>query len=90
MERPEIILNLWYVVDDIGVIYSLRVRAYIGTGTEADKLKLLQKFATTDYLIAKAFPIPKSFHMNRMAVFNRSALDLLPNKASLFEEAIQQ
>lgn len=30
LDNPEIILNLWYVVDDMGVIYSLRGRTYIG------------------------------------------------------------
>ena len=34
MENPEIIFNLWFVYDDLGAIYSLRGRAYVGTGDE--------------------------------------------------------
>ncbi len=64
MSDPEIILNLWYVVDDLGYIYSLRARAYLGSGSDDEKLAMLQKYAKTDYLIAKAFPIPKQFHIN--------------------------
>lgn len=28
--HPEIILNLWYVKVELGCIYSLRARAYLG------------------------------------------------------------
>ncbi len=59
MDEPEIILNLWYVFDDRGVIYSLRARAYVQSGPDEEKLRFLQRFAETDYLIARPFPVPE-------------------------------
>jgi hypothetical protein len=59
MDEPEIILNLWYVFDDQGVIYSLRARAYVQSGSDEEKLRFLQRFARTDYLIARPFPVPE-------------------------------
>lgn len=32
MENAELILNLWYIYDDTGVVYSLRARCYFGSG----------------------------------------------------------
>lgn len=63
MADAEIILNLWYIHDDAGFIYSLRVRAYVGTGTDAENLAMLQRFANLDYLVARPFPIPDRFHV---------------------------
>lgn len=62
LDNPEIIINLWYVFDDLGMIYSLRARAYVGTGTDQQKLEMLQRLATIDYLIAQPFSIPERFH----------------------------
>ena len=60
-ENQEIILNLWYVCDDTGLIYSLRARAYIHAGSEEEKLEFLQQLAAVDYLIARPFPVPLRF-----------------------------
>jgi hypothetical protein len=60
--ESEIILNLWYVFDDTGMIYSLRARAYVQSGSDDEKLAYLQRFARTDYLIARPFPIPERYH----------------------------
>lgn len=68
LENPEIILNLWYVYDDLGYIYSLRGRTYIGYGTDQEKLDLLQHFAENDYLIAKPFPVPTRYHTHGQAI----------------------
>jgi len=62
LDLPEIILNLWSVQDRQGIIYSLRARAYVATGSDKEKLKILNTFAETDYLIARSFPIPENFH----------------------------
>ena len=62
MADNEIILNLWYVHDNNGFIYSLRARCYVGSGADDEKLTLLRRFAQTDYLIAQPFPIPERFH----------------------------
>ena len=37
MSGQEIILNLWYVIDDDGLIYSLRARCYVHSGTDEEK-----------------------------------------------------
>ena len=58
MNDQEIIFNLWYVLDDMGLVYSLRARAYVRTGSDSEKLKFLQQFAIVDYLIARPFPVP--------------------------------
>lgn len=62
MTSPEIILNLWFVQDEDGIIYSLRARAYVGQGSDDQKLDFLRSCATVDYLIARVFPIPSAFH----------------------------
>ena len=89
MDNPEIILNLWYVCDDQGVIYSLRARAYVGTGSDQEKSALLQKFAAVDYLIARIFPIPPKLHIQGQPVYHKAALDLMDSSIDLFAEAIQ-
>ncbi|HUU20834.1 MAG TPA: hypothetical protein VMW72_27060 [Sedimentisphaerales bacterium] len=58
MNDQEIILNLWYVFDDMGLIYSLRARAYVRAGSDEEKLRFLQQYATLDFLIARPFPVP--------------------------------
>lgn len=87
----EITLNLWYVVDDLGVIYSLRARTYVGRGSKEEKLRQLQDLASVDYLIASIYPIPGKYHTQidgqRMPVFLKAALDHM-NTVELFEEAI--
>lgn len=54
MADNEIILNLRYVHDDNGFIYSLRARCYVGSGADDEKLALLRRFAQTDCLINRA------------------------------------
>ena len=106
MLKPEIILNLWYVQDTNDVIYSLRARAYVGTGTDEEKLTLLRQFAHTDYLIATPFPIPKRFHFQaahladtfngiseptkQMPVTHKLIIDPLDKSNTLFEDAIKE
>ncbi len=54
MEEPEIVLNLWYIIDEgTGYAYSLLGRAYAMTGTDSEKLERLRQLALTDYLIFK-------------------------------------
>jgi hypothetical protein len=89
MENPEITLNLWYVRDEEGYIYSLRARAYIGIGNEEEKLNALWKWALHDYLIARVFPIPEQFHIEGNPIFHVGALDFLDSPLALFEEAIK-
>jgi hypothetical protein len=91
---PEIILNLWYVHDDEGVIYSLRARAYVAMGSDEEKLHLLQRHATLDYLIATPFPVPERFHTTfieldgnkKMPVALRSAIEATVGLQNIFED----
>lgn len=62
MENSEVIVNLWYVIEE-GIIYSLRAKAYTGSGSDEQKLKFLQQRASLDYLIADTFEIPHRFHI---------------------------
>jgi len=97
MKTPEIMFNLWYLHGGDGFIYSLRVRAYVGTGTDEENLAILQKFAATDYLIARPFTIPERFHVveqiiggssKRLAVASTLAFQMENNFITLFEDAI--
>jgi hypothetical protein len=91
---PEIVLNLWYVHDDQGIIYSLRARAYIGFGSDKDKLELLRSHALVDYLIATPFPVPERFHTTviegegsrKMPVAVKSAVEATVGIQSIFED----
>jgi hypothetical protein len=89
MTKPEIILNLWYVHDDLGYIYSLRARAYLGYGSEQEKLAFLQQFARSDYLIARPFKIPKLWWLEGRPVFHQAVLQTWPSAIPLFLEAIR-
>jgi len=98
MSGQEIILNLWFVIDDEGLIYSLRARCYVHSGTDEEKLAFLQSVAETDYLIAQSFEIPERFHTT---VHNEHGSDKLPMTTyngiqatvpfvELFEDVIQE
>jgi len=64
MEEPEIVLNLWYVIDEgTGYAYSLLGRAYAMTGTDAEKLEKLRQLAPTDYLMAERRKVPENFRV---------------------------
>ena len=95
MKNPEIILNLWLVQDEDGIVYSLRARAYLGQGSDDKKLDLLKNFATVDYLLARVFPIPKAFYVRlgdkatELSVAYRPALDAFASPLAIFEEAIK-
>ena len=97
MKEQEIILNLWYVIDDEGLIYSLRARCYVHSGTDEEKLAFLQKYAETDYLVAQPFPVPERFHITivdgdkeqRVPMASYSGILGSVPFISLFEDAIQ-
>ena len=98
MSNQEIILNLWYVIDDEGLIYSLRARCYVHSGTDEEKLAFLQNVAETDYLVAQSFEIPERFHTtvhnehesNRLPVSTYNGIRATVPFATLFEDAIQE
>jgi hypothetical protein len=96
-DQPEVILNLWYVADNLGLIYSLRVRAYVAFGSDEEKLKQLRRTADVDYLIAKPFPVPKRFHTRimegntskQMPVVPMNILGVFDSYIALWEDAIK-
>jgi hypothetical protein len=101
MDGPEIILNLWYVFDERGEVYSLRARAYVQSGSDEEKLAFLQRFAETDYLIARPFPVPERCHTTVVAGGITKKMPFLLVQAlatqggpvlaaDLFEEAMRQ
>lgn len=98
MSGQEVILNLWYVIDDAGLIYSLRARCYLHSGTDEEKLAFLRSVAETDYLIAQTFPIPEGFHTTltngdireRVPMATYSGIRVTAPFVSLFEDAIQE
>src|SRR5690349_15060545 len=55
----EICLNLWYFVDDSGIILRLAGKAYALTGTEAEKLTALHMMSGTDHLTATPAKVPQ-------------------------------
>lgn len=60
-DTAEIVANFWYVIDDQGFIYSLRIKLYVCQGPEEIKLNFLKSRAFCDYLVAKPFPVPERF-----------------------------
>jgi len=97
MDEPEIILNLWYVVDDLGAIYSLRSKCYVEVGDDEYKLNFLRSRATKDYLVAPPFPVPKAFHTALVGALRQElgvallpALELLGGPQVLFEDVYRE
>lgn len=88
--REEIILNLWYVCDKDGNIYSIRAQAYIRAGTDQEKLAYLQKQAYLDYMDAQVFELPTRSDISVQVVFHEQLLPVLGGPLYLFEDAIQE
>jgi len=57
----EICLNLWYYVDDSGVVLRLAGKAYALSGTDEEKLATLTCLAGTDHLTATVGSVPEHF-----------------------------
>lgn len=99
MDNREVIVNLWYVMDEDGIIYSLRAKAYIGIGSEVEKLEFLQQRASLDYLVAEPFEIPQRFYIQignmdtpettLVPVAHVSMLQTLDSPITLFEDALR-
>lgn len=97
MGNREVGLNLWYVRDEEGIIYSLRAKAYVVEGTDEEKLAFLQERATLDYLIADPFEVPKRFNFisgvghdeKEMPVGHIAMIETMDSPIALFEDAIK-
>lgn len=88
MDKPEIIVNLWYVFDDEGYIFGLRGRTYVGEGTDQQKLTFLQKYATIDYILAYPFLIPSRLYVKGQKLSHKSVLDMV-GSADFFAEVFE-
>jgi len=98
MPTREVILNLWYVRDEEGIIYSLRAKPYVADGTDEHKLEFLQERAKLDYLIAEPFEVPVQFHMTTGALPDAKKMPvghvmmlqkIMGAPIALFEQAIK-
>ena len=86
-------------MDEDGIIYSLRAKAYIGIGSEVEKLEFLQQRASLDYLVAEPFEIPQRFYIQignmdtpettLVPVAHVSMLQTLDSPITLFEDALR-
>src|SRR5688572_18989809 len=94
----EVAVNLWYVTDEQGVVYSLRAKAYVVVGSDEEKLRFLQERALLDYLVARPFEIPARFHLRvtqgrserKMPVAHVSMLTTMDSPIVLFEDALTE
>lgn len=90
---PEIILNLWYYVDeDQQFIFPLADRAYMATGTDEEKTTLLKQLAETDYPLALKLPTPDryvTFYADKMRPGIAPVAELDDPATQLFEEVYQ-
>ncbi len=99
VEKREVILNLWLVFNNNNVgIQGLRMQHYVVTGSDEEKLQLLQERSRQDYYAAAVVPIPGRFftirvdgtEMRRVPVVKPEALEILGGPVVLFEDAIRQ
>lgn len=91
--NPEIILNLWYYVDEgQQFIFAIAGRAYMASGTDEEKTALLKQLAATDYPLALKLPTSDryvTFVADKMRP-GIAAISELDNPATqLFEEVYQ-
>jgi hypothetical protein len=96
MDNIEVGVNFWYVRDEEGIIYSLRLKSYVLKGIEKEKISFLRDRALLDYLIAEPFSVPKSFHISignankKMPVGHIAMLSTLDSPIAIFEDALRQ
>lgn len=94
----EIILNLWYVTGGT-FIYELRMKKYIASGTDDQKLKILQIRSKSDFNNAQVYPVPENMKSvvnissesnenKKVQMCMLSTLDFLGGKLALFKEII--
>lgn len=95
--QPELIFNLWYVHNDLGIINGLLVREYIVTGTDQDKLNILKDRGKYDWICSRMFDVPEKYHVTsvnpdgpKIVPFSHtSLLEQTRNGRDLFVEAIE-
>jgi hypothetical protein len=92
-DKSELALNLWAYLDQgMGVVYALAGKVYALTGSEEEKLSLLQKLASTDHTSVTRQSVPKNFQMKIGDETLEGIVDagtLKENMRQVFEELIR-
>lgn len=90
MTNPEIIVNLWYIVDKAtGLIWNIAGRSYHASGTDEEKKALLKSLAVMDYPLATRLRVPDTYVVDEISCC--CPLDELDNPATtLFEEVYRE
>ena len=60
MYDKEIIINLWFVIDEQGFISEVRGRMYAIGGDDKEKLQYLHQYTDTDFMICSSHSLPKN------------------------------
>jgi hypothetical protein len=93
MITPEIVVNLWYYVDEgQQFIFALAGRAYMANGTDEEKTALLKQLASSDYPLAVHCLVPDRYVTNyagKMVPGVAHASELGDPETQLFEEVYQ-
>jgi len=64
MNNQEIIVNLWYLIDELGFINEVRGRMYIVGGSDDEKLRYLHNYTHTDFMISSSHKLPETIKTN--------------------------
>ncbi len=93
-EMPEVVLNLWYFVEETtGIVYRLAGRIYAMTGSNEQKLNVLHRLSATDFHIAQVFSVPERFktviYSTTLEGVTRPEI-AAQNSAVLFKEVIER
>jgi hypothetical protein len=89
----ELCLNLWYFVDDSGIVVRIAGKAYALRGSDEEKLVALHLMAGTDHLTATQGKIPEHFiiHTEHGELKGAAPVNLLyDNEANAYGPLIDQ
>jgi hypothetical protein len=89
----ELCLNLWYFVDDSGIVVRIAGKAYALRGTDEEKLAALHVMAGTDHLTATQGKVPDRFviHTEHGELKGTAPVNLLhDNDANAYGDLIDQ
>ena len=94
--KNEVVFNLWYVLDDKGIVYFLLGRSYPGIGSDEENLAMLLSHAATDHRVAQYFPLPDRIKTTivtdrsrrEIPVIHYSSLASLGGPEILFREVV--
>jgi hypothetical protein len=93
MVDKEIIVNLWYYVDEgCQFIFALAGRAYIAKGSDEEKKGLLKQLAETDYRLATRRLVPDNYLFEYAGKSHRGVTHIseLDNPATQLFEGVYQ